>query len=55
MADAERQKKVLEIRNQEKILEKEGEKKVSEINNEMKRLAEENDAVTSCDDRIAVL
>jgi len=44
LADAERQKKVLEIRNQEKILEKEGEMKVSQINNEIKKAAEENDA-----------
>ena len=44
MADAERQKSVLEIKIQENIIQKEGEKNVSAINNLIKKEAEENDA-----------
>merc|ERR1712156_129669 len=44
VADAERQKAVLEIKIQEQILEKEGEKNVSTINNEIRREAEQNEA-----------
>jgi len=44
LADAEREKQVLEIHIEEKILEKEGEKNISMINNEIKKEAEENDA-----------
>ena len=44
MADAERQKAVLEIRIEEDIIQKEGEKNVSKINNMIKKEAEENDA-----------
>ena len=44
MADAERQKAVLEIKVQEQILEKEGEKSVSTINNQIRREAEQNEA-----------
>ena len=44
MADAERQKAVLEITIQERIIEKEGTKKVSLINNEIKKAAENNEA-----------
>merc|ERR1712038_959757 len=44
VADAERQKAVLEIKVQEQILEKEGEKNVSTINNEIRREAEQNEA-----------
>jgi len=44
VADAERQKSVLEIKIQENIIQKEGEKNVSAINNLIKKEAEENDA-----------
>jgi len=44
LADAEREKQVLEIHIEEKILEKEGEKNISMINNEIRKEAEENDA-----------
>merc|ERR1719195_889201 len=44
VADAERQKAVLEIKVQEQILEKEGEKNVSSINNDIRREAEQNEA-----------
>lgn len=44
VADAERQKAVLEIKIQEQILEKEGQKNVSTINNEIRREAEQNEA-----------
>ena len=44
VADAQRQKAVLEIKIQENILEKEGAKKVSLINNEIKQKAENNEA-----------
>merc|ERR1719195_2351690 len=44
VADAERQKAVLEITIQERIIEKEGTKKVSLINNEIKKAAENNEA-----------
>jgi len=44
VADAERQKAVLEITIQERIIEKEGAKNVSLINNEIKREAENNEA-----------
>merc|ERR1711953_1502169 len=44
VADAERQKAVLEIKIQEQILEKEGQKNVSSINNEIRREAEQNEA-----------
>merc|ERR1719195_84817 len=44
VADAERQKAVLEIKIQEQILEKEGQKNVSSINNEIRREAENNEA-----------
>merc|ERR1711988_525090 len=44
VADAERQKAVLEIKIQEQILEKEGQKNVSTINNDMRREAEQNEA-----------
>ena len=44
MADAERQKAVLEITIQERIIEKEGAKNVSIINNEIKKAAENNEA-----------
>ena len=44
VADAERQKAVLEIKVQEQILEKEGEKSVSTINNEIRREAEHSEA-----------
>merc|ERR1711936_1217739 len=44
VADAERQKAVLEIRIEENIIQKEGEKNVSKINNMIKKEAEENDA-----------
>ena len=44
MADAERQKAVLEIRIEEDIIQKEGEKNVSKINNLIKKEAEENNA-----------
>ena len=44
MADAERQKAVLEITIQERIIEKEGAKNVSLINNEIKKAAENNEA-----------
>merc|ERR1712098_812508 len=44
VADAERQKKVLEINIQERIIEKEGAKNVSLINNEIKKEAEQNEA-----------
>jgi len=44
VADAERQKKVLEITIQERIIEKEGAKNVSLINNEIKKEAENNEA-----------
>ena len=44
VADAERQKAVLEIKVQEQILEKEGEKNVSTINNEIRREAEQSEA-----------
>merc|ERR1719295_521099 len=44
VADAERQKAVLEITIQEEILRKEGAKNVSLINNEIKREAENNEA-----------
>merc|ERR1711988_1218678 len=44
VADAERQKAVLEIKIQEQILEKEGQKNVSTINNAMRREAEQNEA-----------
>merc|ERR1711872_801969 len=44
VADAERQKAVLEITIQERIIEKEGAKNVSLINNEIKREAENSEA-----------
>ena len=44
VADAERQKAVLEIKIQEQILEKEGQKNVSTINNDIRREEEENEA-----------
>jgi len=44
VADAERQKAVLEITIQERIIEKEGAKNVSLINNEIKKEAENNEA-----------
>ena len=44
VADAERQKSVLEITIQERIIEKEGAKNVSLINNEIKKEAEQNEA-----------
>merc|ERR1711953_1156938 len=44
VADAERQKAVLEIKVQEQILEKEGQKNVSSINNDIRREAEQNEA-----------
>ena len=44
LADAEREKQVLEIHIEEKILAKEGEKNISMINNEIRKEAEENDA-----------
>merc|ERR1712106_1041922 len=44
VADAERQKAVLEITIQERIIEKEGAKQVSLINNEIKKEAENNEA-----------
>jgi len=44
VADAERQKAVLEIKIQEQILEKEGQKNVSTINNDIRREAEQNEA-----------
>eukprot|EP00092_Neocalanus_flemingeri_P000680 GFUD01000722.1.p1 GENE.GFUD01000722.1~~GFUD01000722.1.p1 ORF type:complete len:371 (+),score=113.42 GFUD01000722.1:101-1213(+) len=44
VADAERQKAVLEITIQERIIEKEGAKNVSLINNEIKKAAENNEA-----------
>ena len=44
MADAERQKAVLEITIQERIIEKEGAKNVSMINNDIKKAAENNEA-----------
>ena len=44
LADAERQKAVLEIKIKEQILEKEGQKNVSTINNEIRREAEQNEA-----------
>jgi len=44
VADAERQKAVLEIKIEERIIEKEGEKNVSLINNEIKKAAENNEA-----------
>merc|ERR1711892_1115170 len=45
VADAERQKAVLEITIQERIIEKERAKNVSLINNEIKEEAEANDAL----------
>ena len=42
IADAERNKAVLQIKIQEKILEKEGDANISTINNEILRLSEEN-------------
>ena len=42
IADAERNKAVLEIKIQEKILEKEGDANISSINNEILRLSEQN-------------
>jgi len=44
VADAERQKAVLEITIQERIIEKEGAKNVSLINNDIKKAAENNEA-----------
>merc|ERR1711892_16532 len=44
VADAERQKAVLEITIQERIIEKEGAQQVSLINNEIKKAAENNEA-----------
>jgi len=44
VADAERQKAVLEITIQERIIEKEGAKNVSMINNDIKKAAENNEA-----------
>merc|ERR1711936_99954 len=44
VADAERQKAVLEIRIEEDIIQKEGEKNVSKINNLIKKEAEEKNA-----------
>merc|ERR1719228_318826 len=44
VADAERQKAVLEITIQERIIEKEGAKNVSIINNDIKKAAENNEA-----------
>ena len=44
VADAERQKKVLEINIQQRIIEEEGAKNVSLINNEIKKAAEQNEA-----------
>jgi len=44
VADAQRQKAVLEITIQERIIEKEGAKNVSLINNEIKKAAENNEA-----------
>ena len=42
VADAERQKAVLEIKIQEKVLDKEGERSISEINNAIVKEKEEN-------------
>jgi len=44
VADAERQKEVLEINIQQRIIEEEGAKNVSLINNEIKKAAEQNEA-----------
>merc|ERR1711936_1249066 len=44
IADAERDKTVMEITNERRILEKEGDQKVSELHNEQLRLVGENDA-----------
>ena len=44
VADAERQKKVLEINIQQRIIEEEGARNVSLINNEIKKAAEQNEA-----------
>ena len=40
MADANRQKAVLEIKIQERLIEKEGEKEASEINNQIQKVNE---------------
>merc|ERR1712013_917155 len=44
VADAERQKQVLEINIQQRIIEEEGARNVSLINNEIKKAAEQNEA-----------
>merc|ERR1712183_894779 len=44
IADAERDKTVMEITNERRILEKEGDQKVSELHNEQLRLVGENEA-----------
>ena len=44
IADAEREKEVLEIKIEQKILDEEGKKNISLINNAIKKAAEENEA-----------
>merc|ERR1712105_198943 len=44
IADAERDKTVMEITNERRILEKEGDQKVSQLHNEQLRLVGENEA-----------